>query len=406
MCSSGRVPHAFAGWILVLATACLPSLAAAQDACQSWNVSNEWSAIQSNGTNAHFVLQQDATVLKGTAHYAYLSGGDAFTGDDAHLVDGSVDGTVKGDTFNVTVYWNNGTIGAYTGQIGPQGRIEGSTYDKQHPQTIATWHSDGLAECADVAQGTSSPGLATSAKPTVALGRAAPRSGSPTLSVCDAAMSARARNSPAAPGLERQCAAQSATPVASPQVAAEPGPRLDDAWRNEKSARGQALAGEDPLATELRNAIPEGKPRNGFDYGMAVAEGQTANGPGKNAVRDALDRDEQLGFELAVQFSVDRNAHAALATTGASIAQVDPDVARLRAGGDALAQVQAPDAPPFYKLGFDIATGLFGDPALGAAGNTAAGPGSQKIRNSLAPGAEQSGFDDAMAFHLARHLNR
>ncbi len=59
----------------------------------------------------------------------------------------------------------------------------------------------------------------------------------------------------------------------------------------------------------------------------------------------------------------------------------------------------------FYQLGFDIATGLFGDPALGAQGNTLMGPGSQRIRDTLSA-AGQRGFDDSVKFHLARDYHR
>jgi hypothetical protein len=55
----------------------------------------------------------------------------------------------------------------------------------------------------------------------------------------------------------------------------------------------------------------------------------------------------------------------------------------------------------FYRLGFDIATGIFGNPALGAQGNTAWGPGSQKIRDSLSP-AGQRGFNASVKFHLGQ----
>ena len=57
-------------------------------------------------------------------------------------------------------------------------------------------------------------------------------------------------------------------------------------------------------------------------------------------------------------------------------------------------------ADPDYQRGFDIASGLFGDPALGAQGNTATGPGSMGIRNSLSA-AGQRGFNASVAFHLA-----
>ena len=55
----------------------------------------------------------------------------------------------------------------------------------------------------------------------------------------------------------------------------------------------------------------------------------------------------------------------------------------------------------FFWLGFDIASGIFGDRAAGAQGNTATGPGSLGIRNEL-NGAGQRGFDAAVALHLGR----
>lgn len=55
----------------------------------------------------------------------------------------------------------------------------------------------------------------------------------------------------------------------------------------------------------------------------------------------------------------------------------------------------------FYQRSFDIATALFGDPALGAAGKTQMDPDAQKIRDLLG-GTGQRGFDDSVALHLSR----
>ena len=84
---------------------------------------------------------------------------------------------------------------------------------------------------------------------------------------------------------------------------------------------------------------------------------------------------------------------AAYAATGAAIAEKDPHVATAR----------TVEADAQYALGFDIATGIFGDPALGAKGNTATGPGSLKIRDSLSA-AGQNGFNAAVKLHLSRKL--
>ena len=124
---------------------------------------------------------------------------------------------------------------------------------------------------------------------------------------------------------------------------------------------------------------------------MAAAEGDTAPGPGKQRIHDSLLPEEKTVFTTAVTFSLARNKNAKLAATGAAIAESDSVVAEARNA----------DEDPFYQLGFDIATGLFGDPAKGAVGNTLLGPGSLGIRSGL-NAAAQRGFDAAVKFHLAR----
>jgi hypothetical protein len=179
------------------------------------------------------------------------------------------------------------------------------------------------------------------------------------------AQDARARNNPAAPGLEQTCLI---------------------------IKKGEALANQDPLAVELRNLQPDDSARQGFDIGMAAAEGQTALGPGKEAKCAALHTTaEQTGCRIAVLFSVDRNRNAKLAETGAAIAQADQTVNDLRNA----------ETDVFYRLGFDIATGIFGNPVLGARGNTATGPGSLGIRDAL-NAAAQRGFNASVKFHLSR----
>jgi hypothetical protein len=125
---------------------------------------------------------------------------------------------------------------------------------------------------------------------------------------------------------------------------------------------------------------------------MAAAEGNTAPGPGKQRIRDSLPVAEQGGFDTAVSFSLQRNRNAKFAATGAAIAQADPVVAQARQS----------DNDVFYWLGFDIASGIFGDRALGALGNTATGPGSAGIRDALIPAA-QRGFNASADLHLHRN---
>ena len=158
------------------------------------------------------------------------------------------------------------------------------------------------------------------------------------------------------------------------------------------AARGAELATQDPRAAELRNRVSEGDLRRGFDIGFGIWEGNAAPGPGKQRVHDALSRAEQPGFDVAAEYSFPRNKHAALADVGAAIGDADVEVGAARNAEDDV----------FFRLGFDIASGIFGDPAMGSLGNTATGPGSLGIRNEL-NAAGQRGFNAATALHLSRH---
>jgi len=191
----------------------------------------------------------------------------------------------------------------------------------------------------------------------------------PSRSMCELAQVASARNSPAAPGLQANCVAEQEA--------------------NRLAVKGEQLAGQDPLAMELRDDQPGDSARRGFDIGMGAAEGHTAPGPGKQATQAKLPLAEQRGFAIAVAFSLERNKNAALAAAGARIAMED----------QAVGTVRNATADPFYRLGFDIATGIFGDPTRGAQGNTATGPGSMAIRNGLGE-AGRRGFDAAGALLL------
>jgi hypothetical protein len=171
-------------------------------------------------------------------------------------------------------------------------------------------------------------------------------------------------------------------------ASAQPGQSVDlDAL----AARGEVVTRQDPLAVELRNQQSGDRARRGFDIGMGAADGQTADGPGKQRINNILSSEEQPGYRMAVSFSLERNRYIERATKGAAIAE----------GDSAIAEVRNAKTDVFYKLGFDIATAIFGDPARGAQGNTATGPGSLGIRNSLSS-AGQSGFNDSLALNLSR----
>ena len=74
--------------------------------------------------------------------------------------------------------------------------------------------------------------------------------------------------------------------------------------------RGLNVARQDPLAMAIRALLPAGLTQRGFDLCMAVAEGQTAPGPGKQRFHDELPTsDEKRGFDIALPFILERNRH-------------------------------------------------------------------------------------------------
>ncbi|MGH6628627.1 MAG: hypothetical protein ACREB3_02720 [Burkholderiales bacterium] len=264
----------------------------------------------------------------------------------------------------------------------PPGTTGGPPMDKPLPSELVSESAQSDARIAAdtaVAQPTT-----VKAQGRVRLGGTPTAPSSTATSICDKARIAKARNSPAAPGLEQQC-------LASGGSMTPPPPPVDAAQLDALAVKGGPIAAADPLSAALRAQQTGAAGQRGFDIGMAAAENQTAPGPGKQHIHDSLPADEQPGYAAAVAFSLERNSNQDLAARGAAIVAEDPFVANARSA----------DANLFYQLGFDIATGLFGDPALGAYGNTLTGPGSLKIRNSLSA-AGQRGFNAALTFHQAR----
>jgi hypothetical protein len=225
------------------------------------------------------------------------------------------------------------------------------------------------------------------------------------------------------PGKDRLCASLPAAESRSCSIAV-----LFSVDRNRNAvmaARGAAIAKTDPFVARARTMQParrvSDRPSSpdalytlGFDIGIGAAEGHTLPGPGKQKIHDALSLRAQAGFATAVTFSLERNRNADLAATGAAIAKHSD-----------LANARTAEPNILYWLGFDIATAIFGDPALGAQGKTGAGavcivngesffcawghttlgPRSLRIRDALSDGGRR-GFNASMTFHLSRNYKR
>lgn len=165
--------------------------ASAMASCAQWDASGAWSLTQSNGQGVRVSLQQDGSTITGSAQWPQITKnspvlGIGQRGDDIVLHDGSVDGVINGNRFEVQIYWSRGrgAIGVYTGEIGPQGRIEGRTYNRQNPSEQATWFSNATMRC-DV-QASAKPSTDTPPKVYRKIGKRTPEKQPPVDSVTDA----------------------------------------------------------------------------------------------------------------------------------------------------------------------------------------------------------------------------
>ena len=236
------------------------------------------------------------------------------------------------------------------------------------------------------------------------------------MSICDRAKDARARNSPGRrplrPSAKRHtlagppvalggretppallCAicdqAQSARPetLLAPQLVARcraigGGRHACGDTPDQLAAKGQSLASQDPMVGELRRRQPVANQR-GFDIGIGAAGGDTVWGPGKQKILTSLNAPQQEGFKVAVSFrwTATRTRRLLL------LAPLSPKRIRCR---------QCPNSDPDVRawLGFDIASGIFGNPAKGAQ-NKMGGMQFMAIREQLSLPA-QRGFNASM----------
>jgi hypothetical protein len=97
------------------------------------DLGREFRAVQSNGFSVVFKVRRDE------------EGRQRFTDADAIASDGtSTDGSIRdsqieGDRFVVTVEWEFGGVGRYVGQRDLDGRLSGTTFDLNTPESQATW---------------------------------------------------------------------------------------------------------------------------------------------------------------------------------------------------------------------------------------------------------------------------
>jgi hypothetical protein len=108
--------------------------ATAQAACSQWDASGDITLHQANGARPSLALHQSGSDLDGSATYA-ITTPECIERATCQLVQGEVTGSIKGNSFEVTARWENGSVGVYRGGVDANGGMEGATYDRSHPES-------------------------------------------------------------------------------------------------------------------------------------------------------------------------------------------------------------------------------------------------------------------------------
>ena len=120
--------------------------ATAQAACSQWDASGDITLHQANGATPFFTLQQNGSELHGSATYG-ITTPECVERANCAQIGGEVTGSIKGDSFEVTARWDNGSVGVYRGGVDANGAMEGATYDRSHPESAASWYSERALNC-------------------------------------------------------------------------------------------------------------------------------------------------------------------------------------------------------------------------------------------------------------------
>ncbi len=102
---------------------------AAPAAAPGLHVGGTWKLYQSNGPVVTMNLSQDSA---GT-----LYGSASCCGNPGTIRSGRVDGT----SIYFVIAWSNGALGRYTGNLGPDSRLSGYTFDINNPSSQANWNT-------------------------------------------------------------------------------------------------------------------------------------------------------------------------------------------------------------------------------------------------------------------------
>jgi hypothetical protein len=103
--------------------------------CKQWSVDGTFRFKQSNGANVRCSMDQQSRNFDGLCTFSG-GGGDA-------------SGSIRSNgRFKMTISWDSGPVGDYTGFVNNAGDIEdGRTFDRVNPNSFATWRNTTSLKC-------------------------------------------------------------------------------------------------------------------------------------------------------------------------------------------------------------------------------------------------------------------
>ena len=144
-----RMVRASALWLMASVASAMSSPNQAEAACNgTWDISGQWSLRQTNGYTVQFSLRQAGNSISGTGGYSIPGGSQTIVGifpskSFGANINGTVSGTINGNSFSFVASWG----GEYTGAVDSQGFIGGSTFDRNSPANRAGWSGNHAANC-------------------------------------------------------------------------------------------------------------------------------------------------------------------------------------------------------------------------------------------------------------------
>jgi hypothetical protein len=110
----------------------------AQAQCERWSLGSYIDIVQDRYNIRLTFSKNRGGNFNGTAQYYFTN---------TEKLNGEIEGSLVGNVFEFTAFWENGSIGVYSGTITGKGRIFGETFDKAHPGPKQAWHSYRNLKC-------------------------------------------------------------------------------------------------------------------------------------------------------------------------------------------------------------------------------------------------------------------